>query len=405
MNKTDSKIRLLFELTAQRDVQITSFQSLRNYSNSWNPEIMYSKPSNQYYYVFINDIELINIIKLGEKYGQEYLLNLVQSLEKGKEDFESRNYLLFELNANAIVDPKKFNEEKYVVFARIDVDDFNFINDYTKANEEEYLKKNKPLIYADKGRIKEYLIGEKFWNNKKNKEENNNFVMDDDKKDEDNEEKLKQKKKEEEFFAKLIPGNWFLINMNNLNYLRRNPYNSLDERKLIKFLSLIKYKEINITELENNNPQEDNSFQYQNNSFTNINNIKERSEENSKQDEEIRETINEINYDAEYQQPQEFAFLSNDKSKLITVYQPKSCKAHNRKNDFWCKTCNQFCCLNCLPDKGNTNLNSNAHRGHKIHLLDEVNTKLDEDINALDERIKGLMKIIDGEITKKKDEI
>ena len=40
MNKTDSKIRLLFELTAQRDVQITSFQSLRNYSNSWNPEII-----------------------------------------------------------------------------------------------------------------------------------------------------------------------------------------------------------------------------------------------------------------------------------------------------------------------------------------------------------------------------
>ena len=406
MHKTDSKIRLLFELTAQRDVQITSFQSLRDYSTSWKPEIMYNKPSNQYYYVFINDTELINIIKSGEKAGQENLINLVQSLENGREDFESNNYLLFELNENAIVDQKKFNEEKYIVFARINVDDFNFIYDYKKAEKFDLLKKNKPLIYADKGRIKEYLIGEKFSNNKNNNEENNNFDMDDDKKDEDNEEKLKQKKKEEELLAKQIPGNWFLINMNNLNYIKKNVYNNLNEKKLIKFISLIKYKEININEQENPNPLEDNSFQYQSRSNTNINlNLKERNEENSKQDEEITETINEINYDAKYQQPQEFAFISNDKSKLITVYQPKSCKVHNRKNDFWCKTCNKFCCLHCLPDKGSAQPNYNIHQGHKIHLLDEINSKIDEDINALDERIKNLMKIIEGEIGKKKEDI
>jgi seryl-tRNA synthetase len=61
--------------------------------------------------------------------------------------------------------------------------------------------------------------------------------------------------------------------------------------------------------------------------------------------------------------------------------------------------------LHCLPDKGSAQPNYNIHQGHKIHLLDEINSKIDEDINALDERIKNLMKIIEGEIGKKKEDI
>ena len=397
MHKTDSKIRLLFELTFQKDVQIISYIPLRSYSGSWKPETMYNQPSNQYYYVFINDSELINRIKT-EFQNQDDLFNLIKSLEKGHNNF------LIELNTNAILDETKFDEEKYAVFARLDVEDFSFIYDYKNTQKEDLLDKNKPLIYASQGRIKELLIGEKFSNNKTNNEDNNNYDNDDDKKDEDDEEKNKQKKKDEEFLARQIPGNWFLINMNNLNYIKKNVYDNLNRKKIIKFLGLIKYKEVNIKEQEANNNQEDSTYNTNQNRKINYRkDINEISEENSKQSGE-NETINEINFEKEYQQPQEFAFISTDKSKLITIYQPKSCKRHSKKNDFWCKTCNQFCCLHCLPDKGSTH-SINPHQGHKIHLLDEVNNKLDEDINALDERIKNLMKIIEREIAKKNDEI
>ena len=393
MHKTDSKVRLLFELTFQKDVQIISYIPLRSYSSSWKPESMFNKPDKQYYYVFINDSELINRLKKIEKQNQDNSYNLIKSLEKGHSN------LLIELNTNAILDETKFNQEKYAVFARLNVEDFSFIYDYKTASKNDLLEKNKPLIYASQGRIKELLIGEKFTNNNNNIDDNNNYDNDDDKKDEDNEEKIKQKKKDEELLAKQIPGNWFLINMNNLNYIKKNVYDNLNEKKLIKFLSLIKYKEVNINEQDQNNTQDDNNS-LQNKNINYKNDINEINEENSKQSEE-----NETNQEKKYQQPQEFAFISNDKSKLVTVYQPKSCKQHLKKNDFWCKTCNQFCCLHCLPDKGNTHSSFNTHQGHKIHLLDEVNNKLDEDINALDERIKNLMKIIEREIVKKNEEI
>lgn len=397
MHKTDSKVRLLFELTFQKDVQIISYIPLRSYSSSWKPESMFNKPDKQYYYVFINDSELINRLKKIEKQNQDNSYNLIKSLEKGHSN------LLIELNTNAILDETKFNQEKYAVFARLNVEDFSFIYDYKTASKYDLLEKNKPLIYASQGRIKELLIGEKFTNNNNNIDDNNNYDNDDDKKDEDNEEKIKQRKKDEELLSKQIPGNWFLINMNNLNYVKKNVYDNLNEKKLIKFLSLIKYKEVNINEQDQNNTQDDNNS-LQNKNINYKNDINEINEENSKQSEE-NETINEINQEKKYQQPQEFAFVSNDKSKLVTVYQPKSCKQHLKKNDFWCKTCNQFCCLHCLPDKGNTHSSFNTHQGHKIHLLDEVNNKLDEDINALDERIKNLMKIIEREIVKKNEEI
>ena len=219
MHKTDSKIRLFFELTYQKDVQITSYIPLRNYSISWKPEKMYLYPDHQYYYVFINDPELISKIKEGEAKGQEYLYKLAKYLEKSP-DFQGNDFLI-EFNANEIIDNSKLNPniDQYVVFARISIDNFSFINDYKTASKTYLLERNKPLIYANKGRIKELLIGEKVEVNKNNEENNlNNSLQSnkDDKRDEDNEEKNNAKKqKNEELLLKQITSNWFLINMNN----------------------------------------------------------------------------------------------------------------------------------------------------------------------------------------------
>jgi len=204
---------------------------------------------------------------------------------------------------------------------------------------------------------------------------------------------------------KHIPGNWFLINMNNLNYIKKNVCDNINKQKIIKFLSIIKYKEVTPIEPDPNNPQEYNSVQNNNIPNQNLNNKNDQDSNSSKDSNEI---LNEFKIDTKYQQPQEFAFRSGDNSKLITVYQPKSCKEHLKKNDFWCKTCNKFCCLECLAGSINPNFNinnTNIHQNHKIHLLEEIINKTEEDANALEERIKNLIKIIDGEISKKQDEI
>ena len=408
MHKTDSKIRLFFELTYQKDVQITSYIPLRDYSNSWKPEKMYLYPNHQYYYVFINDPELISKIKEAEAEGQEYLYNFAKYLEKGI-DYQGNDFLI-EFNANSIIDneKKKPNQEQCIVFARINIDNISFINDYKTASKAYLLEKNKPLIYANRGRIKEFLIGEKFEINKNNEDNNlNNSIQSnkDDKKEDDDEKSNIKKKKNDELMLKYIPGNWFLINMNNLNYVKKNVYDDLNNQKTIKFISLIKYKEVTLIEQDPNNPQEYNSAQNQNSSSQNNNNKSDNDSSSSKNSNEI---LNDFKIDTKYQQPQEFAFRSSDNSKLITVYQSKSCRDHLKKNDFWCKTCNKFCCLDCLAGSTNPNFNidnKNSHQNHKIHLLDEIINKTEEDANALEERIKNLIKIIDGEIGKKQDEI
>ena len=167
MDTTDSKIRLFFELTFQKEVQITSYIPLKDYSiSSWSPEKMYRHPHNQNYYVFINDPDLITHIKEGELEGQEYLFKLSENLEK-------QNNLLIEFNANSIEDgSKKAEGEQYIVFARINIDNFSFINDYSTVTKAQLMEKNRPLIYANQGRIKEYLLGEVI-NNEKNDDINN----------------------------------------------------------------------------------------------------------------------------------------------------------------------------------------------------------------------------------------
>jgi hypothetical protein len=389
MDKTDSKIRLFFELTYQKEVQITSYIPLKDYSvASWSPEKMYNHPSRQNYYVFINDPELIDLIKKGELEGQKHLFKLSDELEKP-------NDLVIEFNANSIEDDfKKTEEEQYIVFARITIDHFSFINDYNSASKEQLFEKNRPLIYANQGRIKEFLLGEVV--NEKNEDaneaNNSRHTSREDKKDgeeyDGEKEKTKNKDKINKDNSNYIPGHWFLLNMNNLNYLKKNVLDD-KKKKIIKFLSVIKYKEIPANEQEvqdPNNPDTQNKTQ-----ANNQNQMYER-----------KSQIN-IQTDMRYQQPHEFFFKSNDNnnnSKYITVYQPKSCRFHLKKNDFWCKNCNQFCCLECF-----TNENGNKHKNHKVHLLEEINNKIEEDSSALDQRINNLIKIIDNEILAKKGEL
>ena len=394
MDKTDSKIRLFFELTYQKEVQITNFIPLKDYSNSsWCPEKMYNHPHKQNYYVFINDPELINKIKQGELEGQEYLFDLSDSLEK-------QNDLLIEFNANSIEDnTKKTDEDQTIVFARITIDNFSFINDYSTVTKGELIEENRPLIYASQGRIKEYLLDE-VNNNEKNEDVSNapnsskNSIKDEKKEDENDIEKENMKKKENlKKKADYIPGHWFLLNMKNLYYKKKKYFEKNKKNKIIKFLSIIKYREITSNEQD---PQDQNN-NMTNNQLDNLNNNSIKPPLNSIN----TNNINTINIDKSFQQEAEFYFKPNDNSKLITVYQPKSCKTHYKKNDFYCKDCNKFCCLECL---GNSNGN-NFHKYHKIHLLDEIIVKSEEDSSALEQRINNLIKIIDNEIQLKRTEL
>ena len=102
------------------------------------------------------------------------------------------NSCLIEFNANSIIenDLEKPNEEQYVVFTMISNDDFGFVNDYKTASKKHF---NKSLIYANKGRIKEFLND---INNKENNLNNSDGCIKDDKKDGDNDDKISNAKKQ-----------------------------------------------------------------------------------------------------------------------------------------------------------------------------------------------------------------
>lgn len=398
MDKTDSKIRLLFELTYQKDVQIVSYIPLKDYSKegTWSPEKMYSHPHKQNYYVFINDPDLIKVIRNKEPEGQKQLFKLSDSLEKP-------NNLMIEFNANNIENEmKKTEEDQYIIFARLTIDNFSFINDYATVTRNQLIEKNRPLIYANQGRIKEYLLGEKVDKEKTDENENNpnsrkNSIKDDDRRkdgdENDMENENKKKKDDQKKKADYIPGHWFLINMNNIYFEKKNVYDKNKKNKIIKFLSVIKYREITTSEQDAQDPNNPNIDQTNNYTKSIINSQMAQNQNNNN-------SIN-IDVDMRFQQEREFCFRANENSKLITVYQPKSCKIHTKKNDFWCKDCNKFCCLECFVSENGTN----EHKNHKIHLIDEIINKLDEDSYALEERFKSLLKIIDSEIILKRNEL
>ena len=54
--------------------------------------------------------------------------------------------------------------------------------------------------------------------------------------------------------ADYIPGHWFLLNMNNLYFKKKKFYEKNKKNKIIKFLSIIKYREISSNELDPQDP-------------------------------------------------------------------------------------------------------------------------------------------------------
>ncbi len=368
MDKTDSKIRLFLEFSHNHPIQIQEIIPLLKYEE-WNPQKMYYLPKHQYYYVFINDNELLSRIK-----GLE---SVMEDIEKIQEE----NSIRIEFNANGIDDKLNTDEDKYIFFAKVDIENFKFIYDYEKISKEKnkYTDIKIPILYALKGKIKVLLLNEKEdydseeseRTNIEEKNNNNLNIL-------TNSDIITTKNKQKKNQIKGIDGHWFL-------------YNNLSK---IRFLSLIRYKELSLNSGDNGE-----SSTIQNNNTNNNINILNRygsapinypvlNDKNKKKEKEDP-----------YQQPVQYQILVKDTNKPISLYQHKSCKIHNKKNEFFCKNCNDFCCLECLDDT------VSLHKNHKIRLLDELLNKMEEDSKALDERILNLKSIIDNEMSLKRSEI
>ena len=117
MDKTDSKIRLLFEFSHSHPIQIQEVIPLLKYEE-WNPQKMYYLPKHQYYYVFINDNELLSKIK-----G-------IETVSEDIERIQEENSIRIEFNANGIDDGLNSEDDKYIFFAKVDIENFKFIYDY-----------------------------------------------------------------------------------------------------------------------------------------------------------------------------------------------------------------------------------------------------------------------------------
>ena len=374
MDKLDSKIRLFLELSCHKTIQILEIISLYKKEN-WSPLQMYYLPHEQYYYVWIND---------------KSLLDNIRSLEKIPEDLNQLyniNNLRIEFNANNIEDNEQENDEvKYIILAKVNIENMSFIHDYEKIDREKLKSYKIPLIYALKGKIKVLLLEEKDDDMKSEFENEINYNNDENEKDE-NGFVVKKIRKD---FKKGIDGHWFLV-----NDLRR-----------VKLICLIKYKEISISLF-------DNEFSIQNNSplnyFQNRFNINDPKNSivnsnlisNNNYNNDNTNNNDSKNHSEEYQQPCQYYSINKETNKLISLYQNKNCKIHNKKNDFYCRNCNEFCCLECL-DENNINY---VHKKHKIILLDELLNKIEDDSKILNERINNLKSIIDNEIIIKRNEI
>lgn len=172
-------------------------------------------------------------------------------------------------------------------------------------------------------------------------------------------------------------GHWFLVN----------------DISRLTFISLIRYKDI----LPGTGEQQQ---QQQNENRSGVNIINRL---NSSQGNSIKNSGGENIVPSDpYQQPHHCVLVTKDSMKPLTLYQSKSCKFHKKKCIFWCKTCDVFCCLSCLDESEKSDRN---HKGHKVRLLEEALKKMDEDMNALNERISNLKSLIDSEMATKKAEI
>lgn len=391
MEKTDAKVRLFLELSHQHPIQILNYLPLKPF-DEWNPERMYEHPKDQYYYAFINDNELIYRIKNLFDKNYEDIQDISNQIDIIKSDlkmskisieFNGCNIETFDdLESNKLKIPLINNnnedinniniinnqeEERYAVFIRFFLNNFGFIHNYDKLNKDELNKLlEKPIIYALKGSIKSLInIRKKDLDLKRGENDITNVVSNEEDKshigaDIQNKKDLEDKNNGSN---KGIDGHWFLI----------NTYENVD------FLSLIKYKEKLVIQTEIDKGSSNTLLS------NNVSNISASNQlANSK-----------------YSNPHIFSYIIKDTKKFVTVYQNKSCKYHHNKNEFICKDCSDFCCLECFEEKSKNNF----HFGHKITLLDEVMNKFAEDTEFMDERVQYLKGIIENEITDKKAEI
>ena len=415
MDKTDSKVRLFLELSHPHPIQILSYIPINSYEK-WNPEKMYNKPNSQYYYAFINDKEVISRVK-GVLSPNIHVLEEIEYIkEEIKMPIEFNGYNIEEYqenenpskaNINVSLNPNaesqnenselsnqmnNIEEEKYVVFCRFHLKNFGFIHDFSKITKEDCPRIfETPIIYALKGRIKSLInFRLKELESKKGEGEAPNLHSNINPSEEEKANQMDMQtlghKKEADEKNKIvktnigIDGHWFLVN-------------NFDN---IEFLSLIKYKEVVMNPNEMADKMNDDHSNIPLPPTTKISNLNLNTINVTNLD-----NLNISNQIDTFLQPHQFSYIIKEAKKYVTVYQNKSCKYHHNKNEFICKTCNVFCCLECFESEAKYN----EHYGHKIVLLDEALNKFEEDAKFLDERIQYLKSIIENEISEKKTEI
>ena len=441
VDETDAKIRLLLELSIQKEIQILSYTPLRDYK-LWSPKRMYNTPLKPYYYIFINDRDIIRKIKEMISGNFEIKINvntfndnLIDTIKKQEiyieyngctvEDVNESNKNYFNnLNltrnvSNSIINNDNFEtgnettsdlsktDEKYILFCRINIEDFGFINKFNEIpNKEKFLLElKKSIIYARKGPIKKLMniksnINENIFNENllnKNQIQENIPQNDQQKNEQENLKNLENIKKEDEG----IDGHWFLINYprgdEKIKLNLKNKKDNDNKQYPVEFLSLIKYKEIS-SSTDNQDPSNNRtSIVGQNQNFLISN--------KSTLSENIIEDINNKNKDDIFQQPYAFSYYnkeSKDQKKYITAYQNKSCKYHTKKNDFWCKDCGVFCCLECFADES---IEYCLHKNHNIKILEDCIVDIEKDLEILNFRLMKLKEIISTEIKTKLGQI
>ena len=440
VDETDAKIRLLLELSCQKEIQILSYTPLRDYK-LWSPKRMYNNPIKPYYYVFINDRDVIRKVK--EMVGGSFeikvnvntfnnnLIDLIKNQEiyveyngctveevtaSAKNYFNNINFV--RSVSNSIINNDNFEsgnetindfskpEEKYILFCRVNIEDFGFIDKFNEIlNKEKFLLDlKKSIIYARKGPIKKLMniksnINENFLNESllnRNQIQENIPQNDQQKNEQENLKNLQNIKKEETG----IDGHWFLINYprgdEKLKLKLKNDEND-NKQYPIEFLSLIKYKEIS-SSIDNQDAANNRTSLVASNPNFLISN-------RSTMNENVIEDVSNKNKDDIFQQPYAFSYYnkeSKDQKKYITAYQNKSCKYHTKKNDFWCKDCGVFCCLECFADENNDYC---LHKNHNIKILEDCIVDIEKDLEILNFRLMKLKEIITGEIKTKLSQI
>ena len=355
MDNKDSKIRLFLEFCHPKPIQILEVNPLIQESE-WTFREMYAQPTEQSYYVWIND---------------KNLLQEIQTPRNPEEDIErlkAEDSLRIEFNVNNIDDQNQNpDEEKEIILAKVNIENAKCIYDYSKFDKKKMKEDySTPIFYSLKGKIKTLLFDEPDMENKQE------FNINTSKDPQDPEEIKQDPETPTPIQPKTtntnqgIDGHWFL-----LNGLSR-----------LTLISIIRYKEL---------------------TFTNADNNEQSNNPNTKLTTSLgfgspHYTSGIIN--STYQ-PMQYAIYVKENNKLISLYQSKSCKYHYKKNEIFCKTCNDFCCLECF-DEADPN---KSHKGHKIKLLDEVLIKMEEDSKALDERVASLKNIISDEMAGKRNEL